>query len=152
MARGRHQRGGQWIRPAARLAVYLRDEFRCLWCGEAQHETPDQLTLDHYLTRSAGGGNEAGNLVTCCRRCNSLRRELPAPRFARLLRGQGIGPDERSSVRLARVRAQIRRSVSRQLDWARRMLQEAGYERDGSRDLRTIVDSFRDIPTAARMS
>ena len=79
----RHQ-GMNWIRPAKRLAIYLRDGLACVWCGTAV-ETGEGLTLDHLRCYSHGGGNEAANLVTSCRRCNSSRGTRSVAGFARVV-------------------------------------------------------------------
>lgn len=75
---GQAQASGCWIRPAKRLALYLRDGFRCGYCGtDLRHAAPADVTLDHLIPRSAGGGNESENLVTCCRKDNSGRGDRP---------------------------------------------------------------------------
>ena len=61
-----------WLRPAKRLAIYLRDGLACAYCGQAV-EDGAQLTLDHLRPHSAGGSNAAMNLVTACHVCNSSR-------------------------------------------------------------------------------
>lgn len=73
--------GMNWIRPVKRLAIYLRDGLACAYCG-ASVETGAQLTLDHITPYSAGGTNEATNLVTCCHRCNSSRGNRSWRKFA----------------------------------------------------------------------
>lgn len=68
--------GSKWIRPVKRLAVYLRDGFRCAYCGRDLHDSPPaDVTLDHLLPRCFGGSNDAENLVTACRSCNSQRAD-----------------------------------------------------------------------------
>lgn len=75
--------GSKWIRPTKRLAIYLRDEFTCAYCTRNLHGvTSADVTLDHLVPRCAGGTNEAYNLVTACRRCNSSRKDLPWYQFA----------------------------------------------------------------------
>lgn len=75
---GQHQPAGRWIRVEKRLAIYLRDGFLCAYCGSAlQDAAPADVTLDHLLPRSAGGSNDATNLVTACRSCNSSRQDKP---------------------------------------------------------------------------
>lgn len=64
--------GMNWIRQTTRLAIYLRDGMACAYCG-ASIESGAIFTLDHVRPHSHGGGNEATNLVTCCKRCNSAR-------------------------------------------------------------------------------
>jgi hypothetical protein len=73
--------GSKWIRPERRLALYLRDGMACCYCG-ASVEDGALLTLDHIRPSSRGGSNEASNLVTCCRRCNSARGTRPVTEFA----------------------------------------------------------------------
>ncbi len=69
---------GCWIRRERRLAIYVRDAFQCLYCGrDLRSAAPADVTLDHLLPRSAGGTNEAVNLVTACRSCNSARQDKP---------------------------------------------------------------------------
>ena len=56
------------IPPSVRQAVYDRDGWRCLHCGAR-----DQLSLDHMIPWSKGGGDEPENLQTLCRPCNSRK-------------------------------------------------------------------------------
>lgn len=74
--------GMNWIRPEKRLAIYLRDGMACAYCG-ATLEDGAKLTLDHLTPHSIGGTNEAGNLVTCCHRCNSSRGNRSVRAFCR---------------------------------------------------------------------
>jgi hypothetical protein len=48
------------------------DSFRCRNCHYESYEFAD-LTVDHMLPRSRGGGNEQANLQVLCRRCNSSK-------------------------------------------------------------------------------
>ena len=73
--------GGKWIRPDKRLGIYLRDALACVWCGLGVEEEP--LTLDHLKPCSKGGNNEADNLVSSCRRCNSSRGDREVIEFAK---------------------------------------------------------------------
>lgn len=73
----------RWITPEKRLAINLRDGLACAYCGKDLHGAdPADVTLDHLVPRNVkvshgGGGNEATNLVTACRRCNSSRQDKP---------------------------------------------------------------------------
>lgn len=70
--------GSKWIRPERRLAIYIRDGFTCCYCGASlKGRDAHDVTLDHLLPRSAGGGNEATNLVTACGACNYSRQDKP---------------------------------------------------------------------------
>lgn len=64
-----------------RVRIYMRDGFRCQYCGERKN--PVELTLDHILPRSRGGGGSAINVVTACRACNQ-RKSNRTPEEARM--------------------------------------------------------------------
>jgi 5-methylcytosine-specific restriction endonuclease McrA len=55
----------------SRENIYLRDGFRCQYCGSASM-TKD-LTLDHVIPVSRGGQKSWTNIVTACRRCNQKK-------------------------------------------------------------------------------
>jgi len=75
--------GSKWIRPERRLALYIRDGFRCAYCGvDLKDAAPATVTLDHLLPRTFGGDNANTNLVTACRACNSSRQETPWATYA----------------------------------------------------------------------
>ena len=48
--------GMNWIKPAKRLALYLRDGLACAYCGDGI-EDGIRLTLDHLTPHSLGGSN-----------------------------------------------------------------------------------------------
>jgi 5-methylcytosine-specific restriction endonuclease McrA len=90
---------GVCLRKDLRLAIYLRDRFRCLYCCKDLHDAaPSDITLDHVVCHTDGGSNEPSNLVTACRACNCSRQDKPLNRFA--------GPE---------TRADIRRNTKRQI-------------------------------------
>lgn len=62
------QRQRTGISEALRQFVYERDGYRCLRCG-----VTDDLTLDHIHPWVLGGTNNADNLQTLCRPCNSSK-------------------------------------------------------------------------------
>lgn len=57
--------------PFTRLAVFLRDDFRCQYCGE-KFESKD-LTFDHVIPRCRGGRGGFENIVSACVCCNSRK-------------------------------------------------------------------------------
>jgi len=75
---GNKGQGSKWIRREKRWAIYMRDNWTCVYCEQENVA----LTLDHVHPRELGGGNEAGNLVTACRTCNTTRRQTPIEEFA----------------------------------------------------------------------
>ncbi|MEJ8755683.1 HNH endonuclease [Pontibacter sp. H259] len=52
----------------SRHNIMRRDNYTCQYCG-----TVKNLTLDHLLPRSRGGGSNWLNLVTACTRCNTRK-------------------------------------------------------------------------------
>ena len=54
-----------------RFNVFLRDRFRCQYCGE-RHKSAD-LTFDHVLPRSKGGATIWENIVAACWPCNMAK-------------------------------------------------------------------------------
>jgi Restriction endonuclease len=75
--------GSKWITPRRRLAIYLRDSFTCLIClKDLRGAHPSDVTLDHIICWIDGGSDHETNLYTCCRSCNSSRKDKPLARFA----------------------------------------------------------------------
>jgi 5-methylcytosine-specific restriction endonuclease McrA len=64
-----------------RLRIYMRDKFRCQYCGEKKGA--GELTLDHIFPRSRGGENSPINIVTACTPCNN-RKSNRTPEEARM--------------------------------------------------------------------
>lgn len=54
-----------------RSAIFARDGFRCVYCGEVFD--PDDLSVDHVQPQMRGGDGSWGNVVTACRACNTLK-------------------------------------------------------------------------------
>lgn len=69
-----------------RFNVFLRDKFRCQYCGTRQ--PVNTLTFDHIVPRCRGGVTGWRNVVTACAPCNHrkgrrLLREMPNMRLQR---------------------------------------------------------------------
>lgn len=60
-----HQRGA----PLSRRAVFMRDDHRCQYCSRRAEN------LDHVVPRSRGGEHIWENVVACCTRCNTHKRD-----------------------------------------------------------------------------
>lgn len=78
-------RTSKWITAEKRAAIYIRDGWRCVYCGKRPRRsqwrwvhTDDSiapgLNVDHVVPRSEGGSNDASNLATACERCNVRKR------------------------------------------------------------------------------
>ena len=83
----------QYIRPTSasaftRFNLFLRDEFKCQYCG-----AKGDMTFDHIVPRSKGGRTTWENVVASCQKCN-LRKGSRSIRTAGLvLRRKPIKPD-----------------------------------------------------------
>ncbi len=97
----------KFIKPASRTAftrfnLFLRDGFRCQYCG-----SEGELTFDHVVPRSRGGRTVWKNVVAACAACNlakgdkllsecslQLRRKPAEPTVNQLLNsGRRFPPD-----------------------------------------------------------
>lgn len=68
---------GRW--PAfTRFNLFLRDRFRCQYCGGR-----DELTFDHVVPRAHGGRTTWTNVTTACAPCN-LKKGGRTPEEARM--------------------------------------------------------------------
>ncbi|MEJ7777169.1 MAG: HNH endonuclease [Sphingomicrobium sp.] len=82
----------QFVRPNeypafTRFNLFLRDRFRCVYCGSHK-----ELTFDHVVPRSQGGRTTWENVATACAPCN-LRKGGRTPRQAGMHIGrQAIRP------------------------------------------------------------
>lgn len=68
-------------RPPAftRFNVFLRDGFKCVYCGALEN-----LTFDHVIPRSLGGRTTWNNIVAACSPCN-LRKGGRMPAHAKMV-------------------------------------------------------------------
>ncbi len=55
----------------SRINVFLRDKFRCQYCGE--RKPLKQLNYDHVIPRVQGGKTVWENIVTSCYACNDRK-------------------------------------------------------------------------------
>ncbi len=76
----------RYIRPPRRVAftrfnLFLRDEFRCQYCGART-----DLTFDHVVPRALGGRTTWENVVAACAPCNLKKGARPLHRSGLRLR------------------------------------------------------------------
>ncbi|MGI9081082.1 MAG: HNH endonuclease [Thermoleophilaceae bacterium] len=67
-------------RKITRRAVFARDAWKCQYCGQER----GNLTVDHVIPRSKGGGSGWDNIVTCCAPCNRRKGDR-LPRQANMV-------------------------------------------------------------------
>lgn len=69
----------------SRRNIFVRDGNRCQYCGTGK--SPQEMTCDHVLPRSQGGGTDWENMVACCAPCNRKKGgRTPEQAGMRLLR------------------------------------------------------------------
>jgi 5-methylcytosine-specific restriction endonuclease McrA len=74
--------------PLTRRNVLERDRHTCQYCNYRG----EQLTLDHVIPRSRGGGDSWENLVAACVRCNVKKGNRTPKEANMLLRSQPRKP------------------------------------------------------------
>lgn len=67
----------RWLRKAestryVKSNVFLRDDYTCVYCGYKSINGKN-LTIDHVIPRSRGGGSTYKNCVTACKTCNNFK-------------------------------------------------------------------------------
>ncbi len=75
-----------FVKPQKRVAftrfnLFLRDEFRCQYCGAR-----GDLTFDHVVPRASGGRTSWQNVVAACARCNLSKGSKSLKRSGMTLR------------------------------------------------------------------
>ena len=69
-------------RKITRRAVFARDDWTCQYCGSRSN-----LTVDHVVPRSKGGGSSWDNIVASCAPCNRRKgNSLPRQVGMKLLK------------------------------------------------------------------
>src|SRR6476660_3184863 len=111
-----------------RLRIYMRDKFRCQYCGEKK--AAGELTLDHILPRSRGGDNSPVNIVTACLACNNRKGDrTPAEARMPLLTSQ-------SALRVTLERVVLCHYAEARAEWRKYLFMDV-YD---DRDIREKVD------------
>ena len=105
-----------------RLRIYMRDKFRCQYCGEKK--TAGELTLDHILPRSRGGDNSPVNVVAACLACNNRKGDrTPAEARMPLLTSQ-------SALRVKLERVMLCHYAEARVEWRKYLFMDVYDDRD----------------------
>ena len=105
-----------------RLRIYMRDKYRCQYCGEKK--TAGELTLDHILPRSRGGDNSPVNVVTACVACNNRKGDrTPAEARMPLLTSQ-------SALRVKLERVVLCHYAEARVEWRKYLFMDVYDDRD----------------------
>lgn len=60
-----------YVPPLNNDALFARDGGMCMYCGDKPHRS--QLSRDHIVPISRGGGDSWTNVITACKRCNNRK-------------------------------------------------------------------------------
>ena len=105
-----------------RLRIFMRDKFRCQYCGEKK--VAGQLTLDHILPRSRGGDNSPVNVVAACIACNNRKGDrTPAEARMPLLTSQ-------SALRVKLERVVLCHYAEARAEWRKYLFMDVYDDRD----------------------
>jgi 5-methylcytosine-specific restriction endonuclease McrA len=105
-----------------RIRIYIRDKYRCQYCGEKK--APRELTLDHILPRSRGGDNSPVNIVTACVQCNNRKGDrTPAEARMPLLTSQ-------SALRVKLERVVLCHYAEARGEWRKYLFMDVYDDRD----------------------
>jgi 5-methylcytosine-specific restriction endonuclease McrA len=105
-----------------RLRIYMRDKFRCQYCGDKKRA--GELTLDHILPRSRGGDNSPVNVVTACMACNNRKGDrTPAEARMPLLTSQ-------SALRVKLERVVLCHYAEARVEWRKYLFMDVYDDRD----------------------
>ena len=105
-----------------RLRMYMRDKFRCQYCGEKKGVA--ELTLDHIMPRSRGGDNSPVNIVTACLRCNNRKSDrTPGEARMPLLTSQ-------SALRVKLERVVLCHYAEARAEWRKYLFMDVHDDRD----------------------
>src|ERR687892_1374501 len=105
-----------------RLRIYIRDKYRCQYCGEKKPAS--ELTLDHILPRSRGGDNSPVNIVTACIACNSRKGDrTPAEARMPLLTSQ-------TALRVKLERVVLCHYAEARAEWRKYLFMDVFDDRD----------------------
>lgn len=67
---------GPQSKETGRFIIFLRDGFKCIYCGFSSIEDGRELVVDHIIPIEKGGKSTVDNLVTSCWICNSQKQDL----------------------------------------------------------------------------
>lgn len=62
-----------------RSEIFVRDGYRCVYCGLVFDASA--LSVDHVQPLVRGGDGSGGNVVTACKGCNTLKGSTPLARY-----------------------------------------------------------------------
>ena len=83
-------------RKITRRAVFARDEWTCQYCGSRSN-----LTVDHVIPKSKGGGSSWDNIVASCAPCNRRKGDARPRQVGMRLQRQPRTPSPNVFIHVA---------------------------------------------------
>ncbi|HET9105055.1 MAG TPA: HNH endonuclease [Solirubrobacteraceae bacterium] len=83
-------------RKITRRAVFARDDWTCQYCGSRSN-----LTVDHVIPRSKGGGSTWENIVASCAPCNRRKGNMLLRHSGMTLRTKPRTPNPNVFIQVA---------------------------------------------------
>ena len=92
----------EYIKPSksnafTRFNLFLRDEFKCQYCG-----SKGDLTFDHVVPRSLGGTTNWANVVAACSPCNLKKGSKTLKNSGLYLRRKPVRPEPHQMMNVGR--------------------------------------------------
>ena len=129
---------GRWVR---QVSLAEAQNWRCAYCGGRMswlRPGPCQVTREHVVPRSRGGGDEIENLVAACKACNEARNsDLDPYAFAEVRRAM-VEADEWPPVSDPTPLALVRLFQWRRENHRRRRAEQRDQRRHRERALRKV--------------
>ncbi len=119
MARKQNQ-GSSWIAKSTRFAIYHRDNFQCVYCGNKVKI--GTAHLDHVQAQEKGGSSRYWNLVTCCATCNGMKGQKSVRSFKRYLSSIGVEAEFTTGTIKAQLEKALDRKEGRRLETLRKII------------------------------
>ena len=116
------------IRGTKRLALYLRDHGKCVYCGcqvvrGAGASNPRGMAVDHWRPQRGGVDNRLSNLLTSCHQCNGSKGGKTARGWWAAVR-EAHGAEHQQRV-MRRVHRALAKDTRRQWRTARALIKAA---------------------------
>lgn len=99
-----HYNSRYWYKIARQKALE-KQNMRCKYCLTPL--TVNTATSDHKHPKSKGGADQQDNIVAACLPCNSLKSDMPARKFNKLIRKPPRGEKHSVAFLLANMRLRL---------------------------------------------
>lgn len=147
-------RSSKWLSPERRAAIYLRDNFRCVYCQRRpersrwRHPWTDPaisvgLTLDHVVPECRGGTHVSSNVVTCCERCNDSKQTSTLEAWLESVRDLVLHPPQTKTA------PSPPKTIARQRAYAESLVDAEGRVEAASSAPVSLVDGKRFVGARA---